>query len=173
MLRFLIPALFFSCSTFAQDSLVLNSGDTLNCKILSFNGNKFLYSTENGLTRTTMPSSEVKSYYQNNQWNPVLDLKKVEDYQTQPDLKMSAQYLRNAGTGFGVAGAFILAGGGTLLVSSALKQEGKLTSSIPFYVGYGLLTIGGIATIGASVSLVNAGKAFPRVKLTAAGVPLN
>ena len=173
MLRFLIPALFFSCSAFAQDSLVLNSGDTLNCRIVNYNGTTFSFSTEKGTSRTLLPSSEVKSYYQNNQWNPVFDLKKFEDYQTQPDLKMSAQYLRKAGTGFAVAGAFILAGGGTLLVSSVLEQEGKLTSKVPFYVGYGLLTIGGIATIGASVSLVNAGKAFPRVKLTAAGVPLN
>ena len=152
---------------------MLNSGDTLNCRIVNFNGTTFSFSTEKGTSRTLLPSSEVKSYYRDNQWNTVFDLKKLEDYQTQPDLKMSAQYIRKAGTGFAVAGAFILAGGGTLIVSSALAENGKLTSTVPFYVGYGLLTVGGIATIGASVSLVNAGKAFPRVKLTAAGVPLN
>lgn len=173
MCRLFFISCFLSCSVFAQDSLVLISGDTVACTIVHFDENKFSYIIDKGSAQSSIPSSEVKAFYKNNVWSPVLNQKDLAQYQRAPDFKLASKYLNNAGAGLGLAGVGFLLGGGTLIVSSALAQSGNLTSPIPFYFGYGLLVVGGIGTIGASISLVKASKGLPRVKLTAAGVPLN
>jgi hypothetical protein len=176
MLRYLFPLLLIASSSFGQDIAITKAGDTLTGKIIgiiqSGTGVAEWLSFKVGENEmpTRFPMSDLVSYRNSGTWFSVAHLLGNVPPIVKPE---RGNFLRKASSGLGIAGGFFAAGGLTIIASRVLAEEGTLTSSVPFYVGYGFLMAGGIATIGAAVSLSNASKSMDKVKVSVGGVQVN
>ena len=164
----------------AQDIVIMKTGDTLSGKV------KGVIQTDSGAAEwlsfkvgnnempTRLPMSDVLSYRVSGNWVTIQSamtvLPLVQKAIPQEAIP-SENYLKKAATGFGIAGGLFFAGGATLIVSGVLAEKGVLNSTTPYYIGYGMLLAGGIATIGGAISLSRGAK--DRLKVTVGGVPVN
>jgi hypothetical protein len=164
----------------AQDIVIMTTGDTLSGKVMgviqtgSGAAEWLSFKVGDNELATRLPMSEVSSYRVSGNWvtiQSVLAVSPPVQKAISQNAIPSVNYSKRAATGFGIAGGFFLAGGVTLIVSSALAEKGELTSTAPFYIGYGMLLAGGVATIGGAISLGRGAK--DRLKVTVGGVPVN
>lgn len=152
----------------------MKTGDTLTGKVLGViqtgtGAAEWLsFKVGDNEMATRLPMSEVLSYRTSGNW-VTLQNAMTTVLPSEKAIPVT-NYSKRAATGFGIAGGFLLAGGVTLIVSSALAEKGVLTSTAPFYVGYGMLLAGGVATIGGAISLGKGSK--DRLKVTVGGIPV-
>jgi hypothetical protein len=171
MLRYLFPLLLIASSSFGQvktepqDFIVTMRGDTIPCSV-KFTGPTFGVVLNGDDVATEVLSDTIRAFRHFGLW-------RIPELQTGMKLDDSRHYLKNAGTGFAVAGVLTVLGSGVLVVGNVLAQRGQLdlaNALTPSYFGYGLLVVAGLTTIGASVSLSKAGKSLPKVRLRVANV---
>jgi hypothetical protein len=154
----------------SQDVIVTMWGDTIPCSV-KFTGSTFGVVMTGDKLATEVQSDTILSFRQFGLWRipeRKLLVKSNSDIDYSVDLNLSKRYLKNAGTGFAVAGVLTVLGSGVLIAGNLLAQSGNLdaaTAFTPTYFGYGLLVVAGLTTIGASVSLSKAGKSLPNVRL--------